>query len=117
NRDELDEIASHSNLTLVYCPRSHAYFGHPPHPFSWLLAAGGRVALGTDGRSSNPDLDLWHEAACLRERHPDISSDTILELATKSGAEALGLAHSHGSLVRGRPANFLAVELAGLSRR
>jgi cytosine/adenosine deaminase-related metal-dependent hydrolase len=109
--EELAFLARHENLSLVYCPRTHAYFGHPPHPFRRLLGRGGRVALGTDGRSSNPDLSLWRECTFLRERHPDLRSDTILDLATRRGAEALGVEDRHGVLAPGRPANFLAVSL------
>jgi cytosine/adenosine deaminase-related metal-dependent hydrolase len=111
--EELDFIAAHPSLTLVYCPRTHAYFGHPPHPFLKLLERGGRVALGTDGRSSNPDLDLWREAQFLSQQHPDLGSVTIMDLITKAGAEALGVAERHGVLTAGRQANFLAVPLAG----
>jgi len=113
--DELDFVAANRNLSLVYCPRTHLYFGHPPHPFRRLLELGGRVALGTDGRSSNPDLDLWRESLLLRERHPDLPSDTILDLATRRGAEALGVADLYGTLAAGRSANFLAVRLSGPS--
>ena len=34
--------------TVVYCPRTHAAFGHPLHPVEDFLAAGVRVALCTD---------------------------------------------------------------------
>ena len=47
---------------IVYCPRTHAAFGHPPHPFREFLARGVRVALGTDSLASNPDLDMLAEA-------------------------------------------------------
>src|SRR5207245_8704851 len=33
--------------TVVYCPRTHAVFGHAPHPFRELLRLVIRVALGT----------------------------------------------------------------------
>lgn len=113
NEEELDFIAAHPNLTLVYCPRTHAYFRHPPHPFRKVLDQGGRVALGTDGRSSNPDLEMWREAEFLSARHPDLGSAKILDLVTRAGAEALGVVERHGVLTVGRPANFLAVPLAG----
>lgn len=113
--DELDFLAANENLSLAFCPRTHAYFGHPPHPFRRLLERGGRVALGTDGRSSNPDVDLWREAVFLRARHPGLPSDTILELATRRGSAALGAEDRHGSLAPGRAANFLAIRLPGPS--
>lgn len=113
--EELDFLAAHENLSLIYCPRTHTYFGHPHHPFRRLLDRGGRVALGTDGRSSNPDLSLWQECVHLRRRHPNLPSDTILDLATRRGAEALGIEDCHGVLAPGRPANFLAVSVAASS--
>ncbi len=58
--DELRLLATHPQMTLVYCPRTHAYFGHAPHPWRTLQKYGGRVILGTDSRASNP---IW---TCLR---------------------------------------------------
>src|SRR5213079_2478765 len=57
-----------SYRTLVYCPRTHAAFGHPPHPFREFLARGKRVALGTDSLASNPDLSVLAEARFVRSR-------------------------------------------------
>ncbi|MGC1272497.1 MAG: amidohydrolase family protein [Planctomycetaceae bacterium] len=111
--DELEFLAG-STLSLVYCPRTHSYFEHPPHPFRRVIELGGRVALGTDGRSSNPDLDLWQEAVFLRQRHADLGCDTILDLITSSGAAALGIADRCGVLDVGRRADFLVVRLAAV---
>src|SRR5438874_2840945 len=51
--------------TVVVCPRTHAAFGHPHHPFPHFLQRGVRVALGTDSLASNPDLDILAEARFL----------------------------------------------------
>jgi cytosine/adenosine deaminase-related metal-dependent hydrolase len=99
------------NASLVYCPRTHAAFGHPPHPFRGFLARGHRVALGTDSLASNPDLDLLAEARFLHERHPDLPGDVILRMATLSGAEALGRAEETGSLTPGKSADLAVVPL------
>lgn len=109
--DELDLIARHPHLALVYCPRTHHYFGHPPHPWRRLLEAGGTVALGTDGRGSNPDLSLWRELQFLRRTFPDVPPATILELGTLHGARALGLDNEIGSLTPGKAADFAAIAL------
>ncbi len=53
--------ANRERMSLVYCPRTHAYFFHPPYPLGRALAAGVHVALGTDSRASNPDLSLLEE--------------------------------------------------------
>jgi cytosine/adenosine deaminase-related metal-dependent hydrolase len=42
-------------MSVVYCPRTHEFFQHNDYPLREMLAAGVRVALGTDSRASNPD--------------------------------------------------------------
>src|SRR5205085_8085675 len=91
--------------TIVYCPRTHAAFGHPPHPFREFLARGVRVALGTDSLASNPDLDLLAEARFVHARHPDVPGATLLRMATLNGAEALSFADVTGSLIPGKSAD------------
>ena len=98
--------------SVVYCPRTHAAFGHPPHPFRAFLANGNRVCLGTDGLTSNPDLDILAEARFLRRHHPDLPGETLLRMVTLSGAEALGWADETGSLTPGKSADAVAVPLA-----
>jgi aminodeoxyfutalosine deaminase len=100
-----------SAATVVYCPRTHAAFGHPPHPFREFLARGVRVALGTDSLASNPDLDLLAEARFLHQRYPDVPGSTVLRLATLSGAEALGWQDETGSLEPGKSADLVVVPL------
>ncbi len=96
--------------SIAYCPRTHAAFGHPPHPFREFLARGVRVALGTDSLASNPDLDLLAEARFLRQQ-TDVAGETILDMATLSGAAALGWADVTGSLEPGKSADLIVVPL------
>ena len=108
-RRDVDWLADERRrrLSVVYCPRTHAHFRHPPHPWRDLLAAGVRVAVGTDGRGSNPDLSVWHELRFLRRRFPDVSPETLLRLATVDAADALG--SPAGRLAAGRPADLCAI--------
>lgn len=98
-------------MSLVYCPRTHAYFGHEPYPLADMLNAGVRVALGTDSRASNPDLSILGELRDIARRHPRVAPSTVLRLGTLSGAEALGRQDHAGSLTPGKPANLVAVPL------
>ena len=34
------ELLAQSKASVVYCPRTHAYFAHPPHRFREMLASG-----------------------------------------------------------------------------
>lgn len=99
------------NTTIVYCPRTHAAFGHPPHPFRELLARGIRVALGTDSLASNPDLNVLAEARFLQQRYPDFPGNQLLRLATLSGAEALGWQDETGSMTPGKSADLVVLTL------
>lgn len=87
---EINRIARNANLTVVYCPRTHAFFGYDKHPVDRLLSAGVRVALGTDSRASNPDLNLWSEVQYILRHRQDVRPKEVLAMATISGAEALG---------------------------
>jgi cytosine/adenosine deaminase-related metal-dependent hydrolase len=97
--------------TVVYCPRTHAYFGHSPHPFRELLARGVRVALGTDSLASNPDLDLLEEVRFLSKNFPEVPAQTLLRMATLNGAAALGWDNETGSLTPGKSADLVVVPL------
>ena len=99
------------NSTLVYCPRTHAAFGHPPHPFRDFLARGVRVCLGTDSLASNPDLDILAEARHVHAAYPDFPGDALLRTVTLAGAEALGWADETGSLEAGKSADCVVVPL------
>jgi aminodeoxyfutalosine deaminase len=112
NAEELAILARSPHVTLVYCPRTHAAFGHPPHPWRDLLAIGGSVALGTDSRATNPDLSLWREMQFLATQHSDIPQHDLLKLGTLCGAKALGFGHDAGSLTPGKRADVAAVALA-----
>jgi cytosine/adenosine deaminase-related metal-dependent hydrolase len=102
-----------ANASLVYCPRTHAAFGHRPHPFRAFLDRGICVALGTDSLASNPDLNLLAEARFLHQQCPDVPAEAILRMATLSGAEALGWADETGSLRMNKSADFVVLPLEG----
>ena len=108
--DERAFLADHADrMTLVYCPRTHAYFDHHRYPLGELLAAGVQVALGTDSRASNPDLSVLGEVRQVARAHPSIRPETIFKMATLDGARALGCDEQQGSITPGKLANLVAV--------
>ena len=111
--DEIEFLVGHSNVSVVYCPRTHAFFRHAVHPWQMLLAKGINVALGTDSRASNPDLSVWNELLFLRRLAPDFDPAALLKLATWNGALAMGLGHETGTLDVGKSADLAVVEFAG----
>lgn len=108
--EEIAYLAEHrERLTTVYCPRTHAYFGHSQHPLERLLAAGAGVAVGTDGRCTNPDLDLRAELRLIAQSYPNLAPERIVRLGTVDGARALGLEREVGTLTVGKRADFVAL--------
>ncbi len=88
---DIQFLARHTNIATVYCPRTHAFFRHTPHPLPQLLEVGASVVLGTDSRASNPDLSVWKELQCVAAQFPHIPIPQLLALATTNAADALGL--------------------------
>ena len=107
---EIEYVAERRDrMSIVYCPRTHAYFDHEDYPLQAMLDAGARVAIGTDSRASNPDLRLLEEMRYLARNFKSILPETILTLGTLRGAEAMGMADAVGSLVPGKLANLTAI--------
>ncbi len=98
-------------MSVVYCPRTHHYFRHARYPLMEMLARGVRVALGTDSRASNPDLNLWEELRFTAHRYSGLSPASVLQLGTQAGAEALGLGAECGTLAVGQRADLAIVHL------
>ena len=112
NDEELAFLAGQrERMSLVYCPRTHTYFQHEPYPLVAAMMAGVRVALGTDSRASNPDLDLLAEIRFVARAYPTIDPHDVLQMGTLTGAEALGREDEVGSLTPGKLANMVAVPL------
>jgi len=110
--EEIRFLANHrERMSVVYCPRTQAYFRHHPYPLEKLLAAGAAVALGTDSRASSPDLSMLEEMRAAGHRHPAVSPAAILKMATLGGVRALGLVDGSGSLEAGKPARMTAIGL------
>jgi cytosine/adenosine deaminase-related metal-dependent hydrolase len=112
NDSDLDLLAG-GRASVVYCPRTHAYFGHPPHRFAEMLERGINVAVGTDSRASSPDLDLMAELRLIHRRRPGIPAATVLEMGTVNGARALGLDKVVGRLAAGMRASLCAFPVRG----
>jgi cytosine/adenosine deaminase-related metal-dependent hydrolase len=111
NDEEIDFLAAHrQRMSVVYCPRTHAYFGHEPHPWKKMLQRGVNVALGTDSRASSPDLNMLEEIRFL-VHHLGASPCEALQLGTLGGAIALGIDDQYGTLSPGKTATFVRVSL------
>ncbi|WP_435019630.1 amidohydrolase family protein [Tundrisphaera sp. TA3] len=98
-------------VAVAYCPRTHARFGHAPHPFRSMLERGIVVCLGTDSLASTPSLSILDEIRFLFRRDPTLSGELLLTMATLFGAWALRLDDIAGSLAPGKSADLAVIPL------
>jgi cytosine/adenosine deaminase-related metal-dependent hydrolase len=101
-------LLARGQASVVYCPRTHAYFGHPPHRWRDMLAAGINVAVGTDSCASSPDLNLVEDLRLLHRLAPDILAMELWQMATIRAADAVQLAATVGSIEPGKAADLVA---------
>jgi cytosine/adenosine deaminase-related metal-dependent hydrolase len=110
--DEIERLAETGHV-VIYCPRAHRFFGHKPHPFMRMRAAGVPVALGTDSLASNSSLSMFDELHYVHTQVPSPPSPgELLHMATLQAARALGLDDHIGSLEVGKQADLAAFPCA-----
>ena len=109
-------ILAERKVGVIHNPTSNMKTAAGIAPITEMLQAGVRVGLGTDGAASNNDLDMWEEmrlAAFLQKVHqmnPEVMpANSVLTMATRGGAEAIGLGESIGSLEVGKRADIIQV--------
>jgi aminodeoxyfutalosine deaminase len=101
---------------VVYCPRSHAFFGHQPHPFREMLEAGLLVATGTDSAASHAaderqPLSVLDELRWLYRQQPDLPAMALLRMGTVHAGAAVGLGQAVGRIRVGFAADLVAFSL------
>lgn len=98
-------------VAVAFCPRTHARFGHAPHPYRELLSRGAIVCLGTDSLASSPSLSILDEIRFLHQRDDSLSGDLLMAMATLFGAWALRGDAATGSLRPGKSADLALIAL------
>jgi 5-methylthioadenosine/S-adenosylhomocysteine deaminase len=113
--DEISVLAERG-VGVAHNPISNMKLASGAAPVQALLDAGIAVGLGTDGEKENNNLDLFEEmkTASLLAKFSQLDAAaldawSICEMATSSGARALGLGASIGSLEAGKAADLIAV--------
>lgn len=111
-------ILAEHNVSVAHNPQSNMKLASGVAPIKRLLGAGINVSIGTDGASSNNDLDMWEEmrTASLLQKVDShdacaIPAYTALKMATVNGAKAIGREGELGQLSAGAFADILLVDI------
>ena len=109
-------IMAEMGASAVHNPTSNLKLGNGIADTLKMQNSGINVCLGTDGCSSNNNLNMFEEmhlAALINkgfQQKPDIiKADYVLEMATKNGARALGFDNA-GELKEGMLADILLMD-------
>ena len=112
------EILARHGVSVAHNPQSNMKLASGIAPVRKMLDAGINVAIGTDGASSNNDLDMWEEmrTASLLQKVATmdpcaIPAYTALQMATVNGAKAIGREGKLGILAAGAFADILLVDI------
>jgi len=105
--DEELTILARGKASVVYCPRTHGFFGHPTHRWREMLARGINVAVGTDSCASSPDLNVVDDLRLLHRLAPEIPPAQLWEMATTRAARAIASPDA-GSIQPGHRTDFTA---------
>ncbi|WP_295723064.1 amidohydrolase family protein [uncultured Methanobrevibacter sp.] len=112
--NEIDLIKKY-DVKVSHNPCSNAKLASGIAPISKLIDNGICVSIGTDGSSSNNNLDMFEEmkfTALLQKAqtlNPEVlSAERTLSLATINGANALGL-ENLGSIEEGKLADIILI--------
>jgi 5-methylthioadenosine/S-adenosylhomocysteine deaminase len=115
--DEDMDLLAHHQVQVVHNPESNMKLASGIAPVVELLARGVNVALGTDGCASNNNLDLFGEMDSCAKLHKVASLNptvmpaaTVLRMATRNGARALGWGERVGELTPGKWADCIVVD-------
>jgi cytosine/adenosine deaminase-related metal-dependent hydrolase len=114
------KLLGRHRVHIVHCPRSHAYFRHPPFLRERLVNAGVNLCLGTDSLATarkigkqKPELNMFEEMRLLAACDKTILPAEILRMATINGASALGLNGQIGELSKNASADFIVIPFDG----
>ena len=110
------KILARRGVTVAHCPCSNMKLGSGRFPYELAIESGCRITLGTDGTSSNNNLDLREEmkfAALLAKVQGDttlLPAEEVFRWATRNGAEFYGI--DAGRIAVGAQADAVLLDLS-----
>ena len=111
-------VIADRKAAVSHNPESNMKLAAGIAPLTRLQAAGVTVGIGTDGCASNNTLDLFQAMDITAKLHKVTDMDstaadarTILRMATRDGARAIGMEKEIGSLEIGKKADLIIVDI------
>lgn len=116
NEQEIELLAD-KKVKVAHNPQSNMKLASGIAPVAQMLKKGITVAIGTDGASSNNNLDMIEEMRTASFLQKVAAMDPtvlpayqVLEMATRNGADALNLTGEIGQIAVGKNADIILVD-------
>ena len=115
--DEEMELLRDSGTKVVHCPSSNLKLASGVARIPEMLDMGVFVSLGADGAPCNNNLDAFWEMRLAALIHKPrlgptaMPAGTVLKMATKGGAKAMGIEDEVGSIEQGKRADIIILDL------
>lgn len=116
--DEDIKILKGNNVSVVYNPSSNLKLASGFAPIDKILKSGINIALGTDGSSSNNNLNMFEEIhiASIVNKAVNMDAESVkaydaIKMATINGAKALGWSNEIGSIEVNKKADIILIDL------
>lgn len=106
-RDEDIEVLKNTNTMPVALPSCSYFLSIPYTPARKIIDAGLPLALATDynpGSTPSGNMNFVISTACIKMK---MTPEEVINAATINGAYAMGLEKTHGSICKGKKANFI----------
>lgn len=116
--DEDINILRQNNVTVVYNPSSNLKLASGFAPVDKMIKVGVNVALGTDGASSNNNLNMFEEIHIASIVNKAVNMDAVsvtakdvLKMATINGARGLNWDNEIGSVEVNKKADIILIDI------
>ena len=91
-----------NNVYWAICPLSNIFIHNALPPIDLMRKNALEIAVGTDSLSSNDDLSMIKELACIHENFPEVPMGEIFTWASLNGARFLSKDNVLGSFTPGK---------------
>ena len=99
-----------NNVYWAVCPLSNIFIHNALPPIPLMRKNGLAITVGTDSLSSNDDLDVVKELACIHENFPEVPMAEIFRWASLNGARFLAKDDVLGSIAEGKRPGIVLVK-------
>lgn len=99
-----------NNVYWAVCPLSNIFIHNALPPIGLMRENNLNIAVGTDSLSSNDDLSMIKEIACLHENFPDVPMGEIFSWASLNGAKFLSKDDVLGTISKGKLPGIVLVK-------